>query len=144
MLCLTDIIFLCACSLAQVLFGSFLLCGILHAQLHWPVDVRYFYWWLRYNKIGTQICPYLRTSCLRTFCTKHVNPYSLVISHYLTFNAPYHAHMLQPFISLYLAVLYKASSHAMYCCTLYRPRNVQVLCQNLNCRALESYFITLY
>jgi len=54
------------------------------------------------------------------------------------------AHILQPLISFCLPVLHKASSHIIYCCTLYRPRNVPVIFEILKCCTEEAQFLKLH
>jgi len=92
-------------------------------------DVGPFYWWLKGNTKEALkfVLLFVLPACSHFFfCLRH-SIFTCII-YWLTFHAPYHARMLQPYISLHIPVLCTASSHTVYCCTLYRPRNAPVLC----------------
>ena len=78
-------------------------------------------------------CPsFVLPACSR-FCSIYAIPYSLVLSSlvYISCTVPYHARILQPLFSSDLPLLYKSPRHIRYSSTLYGPRKVQFLCQNL-------------
>ena len=122
-----------------------LVCGILYAQLLWPVDVGPFYSWLKNNTMEALrfVLLFLPPAC------SHFVLYTSYHIHWLwfqcfIFHAPYHASMLQPLISLCLPVQYKAPSHNRYSCNLHTPRQMQAICQNFKRRSVEVHFLKLH